>query len=127
MQQRMDLSLVAGSALANHRLLKLSSGEAVYNTETSTDQPIGVSKINVDVGGDVSIEPMNKPGTVEICASGAISQDADVYAANDGKIQALPASAGTYRKIGIAMKAASGDGSIIEVLPYGYADTTTVT
>ena len=126
MQGRMDLSLVAGSALANHRLVKLSSGEAVYNTETSTDQPIGVSKLNVGEDDDVSIDPMNKPGTVEICAAGAITLGADVYAADDGKIQALPVSAGTYRKIGIAMKAASGDGSIIEVLPYGYTDTTTV-
>lgn len=126
MTERKDLALVAGADLINHRLVKLSSGEAVYNTATSTDNPIGVTKINAKDDADVSICPINKEGTVEICAAGAISKGADVYAAADGKVQALPASAATYRKIGIAMAAASADGSIIGVLPYGYTDTTVV-
>jgi hypothetical protein len=127
MTERRDLSLVAGADLVNHRLVKLSSGQAVYNTETSTDNPVGATKLNVKSGEDVSINPLNKEGTMEICAAGAISQGDDVFAAADGKIQALPAGAGTYRRIGMAMAAASGDGSIIEVLPYGYTDTETVT
>lgn len=127
MAERNDLSLEAGADLVNHRLVKLSGGKAIYNTATGTDNPIGVAKLNVKSGEDVSINPMNKQGTVEICAAGAVSQGTDVFAAADGKIQALPAAAGTYRKIGLAMAAASGNGSIIEVLPYGYTDTQTVT
>ena len=126
MTERIDLSLVTGADLVSHRLVKLSSGEAVYNTATSTDQPIGVTKLNAKDGDDVSITPINKEGTVEICAAGAIALGADVYAAADGKIQALPVAAATYRKIGIAMAAASGDGSIIEVLMNDYVSTTIV-
>lgn len=127
MAEREDLSLQAGADLVNHRLVKMSAGAAVFNTSVATDNPVGVTKLNVKNGEDVSITPMNKPGTVEICAAGAIGQGADVFSAADGKVQALPAAAGTYRKIGMAMAAASGDGSIIEILPYGYTDTETVT
>lgn len=126
MTERTDLSLVAAADLSNHRLAKLSGGQAAYNTAVSTDDPIGVTKLNAKLGDDVAIHPMNKEGTLEICAAGAIAQGVDVYAATDGKIQALPATPATYRKIGKAMAAASGDGSIIEVLPYGYTDTTVV-
>jgi hypothetical protein len=127
MVERRDFSIEAGADLANHRLIKMSGSQAVYNTATATDNPIGVSKLNVKNGEDISINPMNKEGTVEITAAGAIGQGEDVFAAADGKIQALPAGAGTYRKIGMAMAPASGDGSIIEVLPYGYTETETVT
>ena len=127
MTERIDLSLVAGADLVSHRLVKLSSGEAVYNTATSTDNPIGVTKLNAKDGDDVSIAPINKEGTVEICAAGAITKGVDVYAAADGKVQALPVAAATYRHIGIAMAAASGDGSIIEVLPNDTISTETVT
>ena len=74
----------------------------------------------------VSIAPINKEGTVEICAAGAITKGVDVYAAADGKVQALPVAAATYRHIGIAMAAASGDGSIIEVLLNDTISTETV-
>ena len=127
MVERRDFSLEAGADLANHRLIKMSGSQAVYNTATDTDNPIGVSKLNAKNGEDISICPMNKEGSVEITAAGAIGQGADVFAAADGKIQTLPATPGTYRKIGLAMAPASGDGSIIEVLPYGYTETETVT
>ncbi|WP_319525676.1 DUF2190 family protein [uncultured Desulfosarcina sp.] len=126
MVERRDFSLEAGADLANHRLIKMSGGKAVYNTATSTDNPIGVSKLNAKNGEDISAHPMNKEGTTEITAAGAIGQGAEVFAAAEGKIQALPASAGDYRRIGLAMSAASGDGSIIEILPYGYTDIVTV-
>ena len=126
MTERKDLSLVAGADLVAHRLVKLSSGEAVYNTATSTDDPIGVTKLNAEEGDDVSIAPINLEGTVEIAAAGAVTLGADVYAAADGEVQALPTAAGTYRHIGLAMKSASGDGSIIEVLLNDTISTETV-
>lgn len=126
MTERRDLSLVAAADLANHRLVKLSGGQAAYLTALATDVPLGVTKLNVKAGDDVSITPINKEGTVEIEAAGAVGAGADVYAAADGCIQALPGGAGTYRKIGQAIGAASGAGSIIEVLPYDYNTTTTV-
>jgi multidrug efflux pump subunit AcrA (membrane-fusion protein) len=127
MAERKDLSLEAAAILANHRLAKMDgAGKAVYLTATATDIPLGVTRLNAKTGEDVSIAPINLEGTVEITAAGAISRGADVYAAAEGKIQALPGAAGTYRKIGQALQAASGDGSIIEVLPYDHNTVKTV-
>ena len=114
-----------GGVTAN-TLVKLSSGTIVANTATATDQPIGIALSDGDAGDVVAVSLINKEGTLEIKAAGAITNNADVYAAADGEIQALPAAAADYKKIGIALAAASGDGSIIEVLPYDYTTTTTV-
>lgn len=114
-----------GGVYAN-RLVKLSSGTVVLNTATSTDDPIGVALRDGSAAEVVSVELINKEGTIEMTAAGAITSGAVVYAAASGKVQALPAAAATYLKIGIALEAASADGSIIEVLPYDYTSTTTV-
>ena len=127
MSERKGFSLVAAAAQVAKRLVKQSSGQAAYNTATATDIPIGVTQLNVGSGDVQSVKALNDGGSVEIEAAGAITREADVYAAADGRIQALPAGAGDYRKIGMAMEAASGAGSIIEVLPYDYNTVTTVT
>ncbi len=114
-----------GGVIAN-TLLKLVAGAVVSNTVTETDNPVGIALGHADAGDNVAVEFINTAGTVELTASGAITADADVYADDDGRISALPAAAGTYRKIGIALEAASGAGSIIEVLPYDFHSTTTV-
>jgi hypothetical protein len=115
-----------GGVSAN-RLVKLdSSGGVVHNTATATDDPIGVSLGSGDAGDEVSVEFLNKEGTLEIEAAGAIELGAEVFAAAAGKIQELPEANGTYRRIGKALQAASGSGSIIEVLAYDYQDTETV-
>lgn len=109
-----------------HTLVKLSSGTVVDNTATSTDMPIGVALADAALNETVAVKLLNCAGTVEIVAAGAISAGALAYAAADGEVSALSASNGTYRCIGIAMEAATTDQDIIEVLPYGYTDTTTV-
>ena len=118
--------VVGTGGVEDKRLVKLSSGTIVHNTAASTDDPIGVTDKYGDAGDLAPVNLINKQGTLEITAAGAISSGADVYAAAAGKIQALPTAAGTYRKIGIALAAASGDGAIIEVLPYDYQATETV-
>lgn len=115
----------SGGATAG-RLVKLSSGKVVHNTATATDDPIGVALSTGAENDYVTVQFLTKEGTLEMTAAGAITAGAEVYAAAAGKIQALPAAAATYRKIGIALVAASGDGSIIEVLPYDYQATTVV-
>lgn len=114
----------AGAALEANRLVKLSTG-AVYNTATATDDPIGVTEFKAASAEDVSIRHLNGGHTVEIECSGVITAEADVYAAADGKISALPAGNGTYRRIGKALEAGV-DGAVIEVLPYNDGATTTV-
>lgn len=119
-------SFEAGGTVSANRLVKLSSGKIVHNTATASDDLIGAT-LGYGVSGEVvAVDMINKSGTMQIEASGAISADAAVYADANGRVRALPAAAGTYRKVGIAIGAASGAGSIIEVLPYGYTITTTV-
>jgi len=70
----------------------------------------------------VAVELLSTDGTLEITAGGIIAYGADVYAAAAGKISALPTAGGRYRKVGIALEAATADGDIIQVLPLGTAD-----
>jgi len=115
-----------GGVSAN-RLVKLSdAATVVHNTGTSTDDYVGVTSSYGDAGERVGVDLINKNGTVELTAAGAITAGAAVYAADAGKIRALPVTAGTYRRVGKALAAASGDGSIIEVLIYNPHGTTTV-
>jgi hypothetical protein len=69
---------------------------------------------------------VKRAGTHKITASGAITKGADIYAAAAGKVQALPGTAGTYRKVGFALEAASTDGDIIEAWLDLAGDTTVV-
>lgn len=121
-----SLNMPAGAALSAYRLVKGSAGEAVYNTAAATDRPIGTTQYAVASGDDVAVKPLNAPGTHQMVASAAISQHADVFAAADGKISALPAAAGDYLRIGQALEAAAADGDIIQVLPYATPTVVTV-
>lgn len=129
MSERKDtFSLEAASALAAHRLVQLdSNGQAAYMTATATEIPLGVNELEVAAGNLAGGPYLNRGGTIEMEAAGAITLGADVYAAANGQIQALPGDAGTYRKIGQAQKAASGAGSVIPVYPYDYNTAETVT
>ena len=79
-----------------------------------------------EAGNSASIKYLTSPGTIEMEAAGAIVSGADVFAAADGKIEALPATTGTYRRIGTALEAASAAGAVIEVLPDDFNSTKTV-
>ena len=125
--ERKDLLLDAAEDIKKYRLIKLSSGDALHNTATSTDDPVGVSRIRAEEGELVTVWPLSTCGVIELEMASAISKGAEVYAAADGKVQALPSEAGTYRHIGVAMEAASGAGSIIGIFPFNYLSTETVT
>jgi hypothetical protein len=64
---------------------------------------------------------------MEMTAGGVISYGADVYAAAAGKVTALPTAGGRYRKVGVALEAATADGDIIQVLPIAQDVFTDVT
>jgi len=55
------------------------------------------------------------PGTLLMVASEAITQGEHVFTAASGKVQDLPAGAGTYYELGIALTASGADGDLIEV------------
>lgn len=107
-------------------LVQLSSGTVVKNTATATHIPIGVTLYAAAAGEPVAVKLLNHPGTVEIVAAGALAAGAIAYAAADGEVSAIPVTNGTYRKIGIALEAATADQDVIEILPYGFDNTTTV-
>lgn len=117
---------VGSAALAPYRLCKLISAELEYMSDTSTDQPVGATLDFADADSEASVKLITSPGTLEVEAAGAATKGADAYAADDGKVQALPVAAGTYRRIGIFLEAASGAGAIVEVLPVNFNSTTTV-
>jgi len=112
--------------LPPYRLVKLSTGKLVLNTATATDRPIGATRDLSEAGDPACIKYLTSPGTIEMEAAGVISSGADVFSAADGKIQALPATTGTYRRIGTALEAASAAGAVIEVLPDDFNSTKTV-
>ena len=53
--------------------------------------------------------------TLRMVASEAIDAGEHVYTAASGKVQDLPAGAGTYYEVGLALTSASADGDLIEV------------
>jgi hypothetical protein len=57
----------------------------------------------------------NKPGTILMVASAAITAGAQVVTAADGKIRTLPGTTGTYHIIGRALEAAGADNDVINV------------
>jgi len=115
----------AGGVPANV-LVQLSSGTVIVNTATATHIPLGVTLYAAAAGEPVAVKLINHPGTVEIVAAGALAAGAIAYAAADGEVSAVPVVNGTYRKIGIALEAATADQDVIEILPFGYDNTTTV-
>lgn len=111
-------TFTADAAITAKTLVKLSSGKVTPNTATNSDEPIGVALYDVDSGEDVSVDLIGHGKTMEMTAAGSISEGAKVYAAANGKVGTTSAN----RRIGTALQAASGDGSIIEVLPYDFLD-----
>lgn len=107
-------------------LVQLSSGTVVVNTATATHIPIGVTLYAASAGEPVAVKLLNHPGTVEVVAAEALAAGAIAYAAADGEVSAIPVTSGTYRKIGVALEAATAGQDVIEILPYGYDNTTTV-
>ncbi|HHN75389.1 MAG TPA: hypothetical protein ENK10_09200 [Acidobacteria bacterium] len=97
-----------------------------YALADASTAGVGVTEYAVSAGDHAGIAPLNGGGTREMTAAGAIGEGADVYAAAGGKVQALPAVAGTYYKVGVAFEAASADGDVIEVMPIEIGKETTV-
>ena len=100
------------AALGQYTRVTLSSGYLA--AAAAANDEIGVMEdatFSTDSFGSVRLT--RSLDTVKMIASGAITQYADVYRAASGKISATP----NGKRVGIAMEAASGDGSIIEVLP----------
>jgi len=101
----------ANAAVAKNLRVALSAGNIAAAGITDTE--IGILEEAIlanETKGAVRLSATNE--SVRVTAAGAVTQYAEVYAAAGGKISATPS--GT--RWGIALEAASGDGSVVEVL-----------
>lgn len=114
------------AAVEGKRLVKMNGAKTEHCTATSTDNAIGVTKYAGLISTDVAVDTLQKSGTVDVTAAGIIAAGADAYQAADGKIQALPAVPGTYRKVGVTVEAAAADGDVIGIVPCLGSVTTVV-
>jgi hypothetical protein len=115
---------VGTGGVESFRIVQFDGGKVVLNSAAGT--PIGFATTYAAEGERVSVQHLGVDGTWELETAGAVTAGGLVFAADQGRIQALPATAGTYRKIGIALKSAASAGEIIEVLPYDFHATVTV-
>lgn len=107
------------------RLVKQDGLTAVHNTAAATDDPIGVCDFYAVAGDDTTVRFLGDD-SLEMTAAGAFDAGVDLFAAADGKVQALPAAPGTYRRVAKSLEAATVDGDIVECLPYNDGKTVTV-
>jgi len=86
----------------------------------ASDIPIGIITDEV-ASADIATIPVAvellgiSNRTLLMVASEAITAGEAIYTAASGKVQDLPAGAGTYYKVGHALTAAGADGDLIEV------------
>jgi len=112
----------ASAAITQHARVTLASGKVAAAGETVKE--IGTATAAAFADGDlVNVDLRTKPGTVKMIASEAIGAEVDVWTAGSGKVQ-TEASAGTGSLlVGTSIQAASGDGSVIEVLRHSHGDS----
>lgn len=108
----------AAEALEACRRVKVNNnGEIEY--ADADDAGIGVTADSCPVGEEVTVAMWSKPGTIPIAGSAALGKGVALYAAADGKVQPLPAGAGTYLHVGINVGnyATNADGGVAEIMP----------
>ena len=82
----------------------------------ASDIPLGVITDEATAIDDrVAVQLLGHGPTQRMVASEAITVGEHVYTAASGKVQDLPAGAGTYYEVGLALTPAAADGDIIEV------------
>ena len=114
-----------GEDVVEARRVKLNSSDQVVYADADA-LGIGFTRNDCETGEDVGVAYYNKPGTHHATVSEAVTVGVDVYAAADGKVSLLPAEAGDYIKVGVALEAAAATDDIIEVLPVDSGKVVTV-
>lgn len=102
------------SAIAPYLRVKLTAGFLV--AAAKGEDELGVLEQRVlatDTVGPVRL--LHEGQTVRMVASEAIAANANVYPADGGKVR-VTLGTDTPERMGVALEAASGDGSVIEVL-----------
>lgn len=112
--------LTDAAITTRHLLMQGGSDEQHVAVNDADTLPAGVCtdeaaaaelEVNIALPGCAS-------STLLMVASEQIAALAEVYTAANGKIQNLPAVAGTYYRVGRTLLAAAADGDEVEVDPY---------
>lgn len=106
------------AAVATRFLLAKIGSDAAHSAACgANDIPIGVMTDEAAAAEDlIAVELLGISNrTLLMVASEAITAGEAVYTGAAGKVQDLPAGAGTYYKVGHALTAAGADGDLIEV------------
>ena len=114
-----SLTRLADAAITTrHLLVKIGSDEDHIAVCGASDCPLGSCSdepsaaerpVNVNLFGCAL-------STMLVVAAESITAGEEVYTAADGKVQDLPTDAGTYYRVGMALKAASTD-DVFEIDP----------
>jgi hypothetical protein len=108
------LNLTANEDLAKYRRVKLTGDNLVVYADVEDAQ--GVTRSAVVSGAPVGVAMLNKPGTHIMVAAGAISQNALVYPAADGKVTASVTGRAIGRWISAAATADGDQGEVLAIL-----------
>ncbi len=112
------ITFIASVELAQKLRVSIKAGTVTSPPEVEIagvgDPGVGINEYLTAITLKCAVEPLNKTGTVEMLANGAIAEGANVYAAAAGKCSATAAGG----SLGKALEAATADGDIIEVLVY---------
>lgn len=110
-------TFTAGGAIAQYLRVKLSAGKLAACD--AADSGVGTIEEAAFADGDLKVVRLwNAAGTRKMVAAGAVSQYANVYGAAGGKVDDVA----NENFVGIALEAASGDGSVIEVYTHVQTD-----
>ena len=107
---------------ARHLLWATGAAAGGVAVNTASTIPMGtIDNIESSTGQRQSVLLLGKGPTKKMVANEIITEGERVFGAAAGKVQDLPAGAGTYYCVGIALTGSGADGDIIEVqdcVPY---------
>lgn len=109
-------TLTAGAPLEKRRLVKFMVGSTVTPPEVvytaGGEEPIGVSEYKVVAGEWVAVRPIKDTGIFEMVAADTFAVNANLYAADDGKVSA--AAVGSV--VGVAREQSIHAGQVVSVV-----------
>ena len=107
----------SNATISKYSRVKLVSGK--LEVAGSDEYAIGFAEDNSVAGDHATVKLINVAGTFKAIASEAITAGTDLYGAASGKVTDTDPGAGSIRFV--ALEAASGDNSVIEILPKSLA------
>lgn len=108
-----NLSINAGASLVRWRFVK---ADGTYCGVSATRTHVGVTQEDQATSGSPVSVRMPQAGTLKVEAAGAIAAAAAVFYDTNGRVGTTSAS---NTQVGVALQAASGAGSMIEIQPFG--------